>query len=77
MTIVFVEQSVRDVSVNEYVQDLGFVILGEFVELLNDQRNLESRTFSLESRSTNTVSVNDDLLWQSAFVHFTILLKRF
>ena len=76
-TIVFIEKSMRDVSINKNVKDPWPVVLCEGVNRIFNLFHFNFQAFFSEGWTTNTVSINNDLLWQSSFVFLLMLLKSF
>ena len=75
INFVIIKEPVGDDSIDKDIQNLWIVGISISVNSLNHLWNLCSTTNFSKCRSTNTVSVYDDLIWQSTFVLGLIFLK--
>ena len=62
IAIVLIEKSVRDISINNAINNLGVVALLDSSDGVKYSLYFNGHKFLLKSRPTNSVSVNDNLL---------------
>ncbi len=77
IAIVLVEESVVDVPVHEAVDDARVVTLLVVLNHLGNVRHFELEALFLESGTSDTVSVDNDLVGQGSIVHLLIIPQGF